>query len=200
MIEELFTQHPDLLMKLIRETEEEVRQNSWTFPEDINRIKAPVTRPRKKPPKPGDAPAGLEIDANQKQEIRDLIVQLGKEEAWRRDREDPGYLIRAEWRQFTRRFNLSTHDLLPKTQFEHAIKQLSGMLLARRNAEAKLGKIERERKGIREIELSLGWNLEERRSFYCCVTGKRRLGQMSPQEIHTVYLAMVRRQDTGKAA
>jgi hypothetical protein len=200
MIEELLTQHPGLMTKLIREAEEKASQNSWTFPEVINWIKKPVTRPRKKPAKPGDAPPGREIDANEQQAIRDLIVQLGKEEAWRRNRNDPGPNSRAELGQFNRRFNLSAHNRLPKTQFELAIKQLNGMLLTRRTTEAKFGKVDRERKGIGDIAQSLGWSLEDRRSFCGAVTGKRRLGQMSPQEINTVYLAMLRRQDPGKAA
>jgi hypothetical protein len=200
MIEELLSRHPEMLNELLREYENRAFEDPETIPDDMGGLKHPVTGARKKSPKPGDAPPWSAIDASQKRNIRDLIEQLGKEEACYRDRMDPAHFIRVEWAQFNRRFNLSAHDHLPKTQFEDAIKHLSQKLLAKRTTEAKFGKIDRERKGIFVIARSLGWTVEERRSFCSYVIGKRRLGLMSPQEIHMVYVAMLRRQDADKAA
>jgi hypothetical protein len=200
MIEELLARHPKLLNELLRDYETWALDAPEPVPDDLDVQKQPVTGARKKSPKPGDAPPWSAIDANQKRDIRDLIDQLGKEEACYRNRKDPTPFIRVEGAHFNRRFNLSAHDHLPKTQFEDAIKHLREKLLAKRATEAKFGKIDRERKGIIEIARSLGWTLDERRSFCYDVTGKRRLGPMSRQEIHKVYAAILCRQHTGKAA
>jgi hypothetical protein len=189
--------HLDLVDEFFPEFAKKAYEGTQTIREDINRWKKAVTRARKKPPQPGDAPEGLEIDEDERQDIYDLIMQLGEYEAKRRHRKDPGPYIRGEWALFNSKYKLSSYDHLPKARFEDAIGHLKRKLFAKRNNEPKYMAIERERNGIYGIAASLGWSEEQRRTFYYDLTGKDRLSKMSRQEIRNVFEAMRRLQDAG---
>jgi len=197
VLKELVSQHPDLVDEFFPEYAKKAYEGTQTIREDIKGLKTAVTRARKKPPKPGDAPEGFEIDESEKQDIHDLIMQMAEEEARRRHKKDAGPYIRGEWTLFNRHYDLSSYDHLPKAKFEDAIAFLKRTLFSKRNNEPKYLTIERYRKGIYGIANSLGWTEERRRNLYYDITGKRRLGQMSRQEIHKVYEAMRRLQDAG---
>jgi hypothetical protein len=189
--------HPDLVDEFFPEYAKKAYEGTNAIRDDINRLKKVVTRAKKKPPRPGDAPEGLEIDENERQDIHDLVVQLGEYEAKRRHRKDPGPYIRDEWRQFNSKYKLSAYDHLPKANFEGVIGDLKRKFFAMRNNEPKYMTIERERNGIYGIAASLRWSEEQRRRFYFDLTGKDRLGKMSRHEIHKVFEAMRRLQDSG---
>ena len=196
VLKELLSQHPDLVDEFFPEYAMKAYEGTQNIRKDISGLKEAITRVRKKPPKPGDAPDGLEMDANEKQDIYDLVMQLAEEEARRRHRKDPGPYIAGEWRQFNKRYDLSSYDRLPKDKFEDAIGRLRQILFARRNNEPKYLTVERFRKGIYGIANALRWSEEQRRGFYYNLTGKDHLGQMSRQEIQKVYQAMRRLQDS----
>ncbi|MGH9352854.1 MAG: restriction endonuclease [Terriglobia bacterium] len=191
------SKHPDLVDEFFPEFAKKAYEGTETIREDISRLKKVVTRARKKPPKSGDAPEGLEIDESEKQDIRDLIMQLSEEEAQRRHRprKDSAIFIPGEWAEFNRRFQLSSYDRLPRTKFGEAISYLKPKLFAKRNNEPRYLTIGRQRNGIHAIANSLGWTEEQRHAFYRKLTTKDSLTQMSRQEIHKVFDAMRRIQD-----
>lgn len=197
VLEQLLSEHPDIVDEFFPEYAKKAYEGTQNIRNDISRLGKAMTRARKKPPKPGDASEGLEIDENEKQDIRDLIMHLSEEEAQRRRRpsKDSVMFIPGEWGEFNRHFELSSYDRLPKVKFEEAITYLKQKLFAKRNNEPKYLAIKRQRNGIHAIANSLGWTDEQRHAFYRELTTKGSLKQMSRQEIHKVYRAMRRIQD-----
>ncbi|MGH9430528.1 MAG: restriction endonuclease [Terriglobia bacterium] len=197
VLKELLSQHPDMVDEFFPEYAKKAYVGTETIREDISRLKKVVTRARKKPPKPGDSSEGLEIDENEKQDIRDLIMQLSEEEAQRRHlpRKDSARFIRGEWGEFNRHFELSAYDRLAKARFEESINYLRQKLFAKRNNEPRYLTVGRERNGIHAIANSLGWTEEQRHAFYRKHTNKDSLTQMSRQEIHKVFQELRHIQD-----
>jgi len=197
-LKEELSRHPDLVDEFFPEFAKKAYEGTQDIRKDLGGLKSTLTRVRKKPPRQGDAPEGLAIDENEKQDIKDLIVQSAEEEARRRKHgRDSGPYLGGEWGEFNRRFQLSSYDRLPRVKFEEAISYLKQKLFAKRNNEPKYLTIERERKGIYGIAASLGWSEEQRRRFYFDLTAKDRLNAMTRQEIHKVFEAMRRLQDAG---
>jgi hypothetical protein len=195
VLAEKLANHSDLVDEFFPEYAKKAYEGTEAIREDINQLKKVVTRAKKRPPRSGDAPEGFEVDENEKQDIRDLVLQSAEYEAKRRHSKDPGPYIRDEWRQFNSKYNLSSYDRLPKEKFEDAIGHLKRKVFAKRNNEPKYMTIERERKGIYGIATSLHWSEEQRREFYFAQAGKDRLSKMSRHEIHKVFEAMRRVQD-----
>lgn len=192
VLKEHLSQQPDLVDEFFPEFAKKAYEGTQTVREDIKGLRKAVTRVRNRPPRPGDAHEGLEATEDEKQDIRDLIMQLAEEEARRRHQSGPGPYLAGEWGEFNRRFDLSSYDRLPKGRFEEAVGYLKQKLFSRRNNEPKYLTIERERKGIYGIAKGLGWSEARRRELYGQLTGKFHLGEMSRQEIHKVYEAMRR--------
>lgn len=196
-LKEEISKHIDLVDEFFPEFAKKAYEGTETIREDISRLKKVVTRARKKPPRPGDASEGLEIDENEKQDIHDLIMQLSEEEAQRRHRprKDSAMFIRGEWGEFNRHFQLSSYDRLQREKFGEAIAYLKQKLFAKRNNEPRYLTIGREKNGIHAIANSLGWTEEQRHAFYRKLTTKGSLTQMSRQEIHKVFHELRRIQD-----
>ena len=194
-LKEELSKHSDLVDEFFPEFAKKAYEGTRDIRKDLGGLKRTLTRVRKKPPRQGDAPEGLAIDENERQDIRDLILQLAEEEARRRKRKDPGPHIGSEWGEFNRYFDLSSYDRLPSAKFEEGIGYLRDKLFARRNNEPQYLKIKRDRNGIHGIAASLGWSEDQRHRFYCDLTGKDRLTKMSRQEIHKVFVAMRLLQD-----
>jgi hypothetical protein len=98
-LKEELSKHVDLVDEFFPEYAKKAYEGTQNIREDIGRLRKAVARARKRAPKQGDAPDGSEIDEDQRQDIRDLIMQLSEEEAHRRHlpRAGSARFIPAEW-------------------------------------------------------------------------------------------------------
>ena len=195
VLAEMLSKQPDLVDEFFPEYAKKAHEGTQAIREDLDHLKKIVTRAKKRPPRHGDAPEGLEIDEHEKQDIYDLVMEIAEYEAKRRHQKNPGPYIRHEWTLFNSRYSLSSYDRLPKAKFQEAIAHLKVKRVAQRNDEPKYMTIERERKGIHAIANALGWTDEQRHKFYYDLTGKDSLTKMSRHEIHKVFEALRHLQD-----
>jgi len=135
----------------------------------------------------GDAPEGLEINEDEKEDIQKLINQLAEEEAVRRGRKAN---YQREWAELNSKFDVSSYHRLPKNRFGQAIEYLRGKLFKRRAGEPRYFQVQRAVRGIHGIAKALAWTEQQRRQFYSEQTGKDHLKDMNTKEKLTVYEAM----------
>lgn len=195
-LKEHLSRYPELVDEFFTHFAKKAYEGTVSVEGKLDRMQKNIIRVRTKPPRAGDAPEGQEIDAEQRQDIHDLIIPMAEEEAHRRHRkQELGVFISKEWAEFNKHFGLSAYDRLPKGKFGEAVAYLREKLHTRRNNEPKYMASERERKGIYGMAKAFGWTDEQRRDFYRGQTGKDHLADMSRKETHIVFQAMRRLQD-----
>jgi hypothetical protein len=200
VLRELLSKQPDIVDEFLTDYAKKAHEGTEAIRGDLKSLKKIVTRAKRRPPRSGDAPEGLEIDENQRQDIHDLIMDIAEYQAKRRHLKNLGPVIGHEWKLFKDKYDLSSYDRLPKAKFAEAIGHLKTKWGAQRNNEPRYMTSQRERNGIHAIAKSLGWDDAKRHEFYRTVTGKNSLNEMSRKEIHKVFAALRQLQADSDAA
>ncbi len=190
-LKDVISKHQDLVDEFFPEFAKKAFEGTETIQTQIAKVgkelKRAVQARRRGRPRTGDAAEGLEINEDERGEIRKWINDLAEDEA-KRTKRKPNY--QREWNEFKNEFDVSHYHRLPKEKFGNAIKYLQGKFYARRNDAPLYAKVHQAVRGIYGIAKALGWSEEQRRMFYREQTGKDHLEKMTRKEKIKVYQAM----------
>lgn len=140
-----------------------------------------------KGPRAGDAQPGLEIIAEEREEIREMIEKLAEDEAKRKKRKVRDIDFKREYGEFNVNFFLSSYGRLPREKVGEARKYLSDKMYARREREPVRLKRNRIVRGIKVIAKSLGMGDAPYRALLFELTGKRSTTAMDMKELQRAF-------------
>lgn len=140
-----------------------------------------------KRPKPGDAGPGQELNEEEREELREWIIELVEAAAKRKRRGAMPADYGREYGELNAHFDLSSFDRLPAPRFAEAREYLERKHYARRAGETQRDKRNRLVSGIKAIQKDLRIGDESYRALLTRLTGKTSTTQMSAKELLLVY-------------
>jgi hypothetical protein len=161
------------------------RVRDFYFPTDLRKELERLAKGLK--PGVGDAAPGLEISAEQAEEIREMIEKLAEDEAKRKKRKRRDFDFHREYGEFNAHFKLSFYRRLPREKMNEARRHLETKMHARRGYEPVRLKRNRLVGGIKGIAKALGMGETRYRQVLPELTGKRSTTEMDMKELERVF-------------